>query len=62
MKKIISILPQKNLISLVQAIEHGKSFNALVPQLTFMINIYSKLNVGSRVEAVELARKMKLIT
>ncbi|EMS71725.1 ABC transporter permease [Ruminiclostridium cellobioparum] len=37
MKKIISILPQKNLISLVQAIEHGKSFNALVPQLTYMI-------------------------
>ncbi len=29
---------------------------------THIINIYSKLNVGSRVEAVELARKMKLIT
>ncbi len=29
---------------------------------THIINIYSKLDVGSRVEAVELARKMKLIT
>lgn len=29
---------------------------------THIINIYSKLNVGTRVEAVELARKIKLLT
>lgn len=29
---------------------------------THIINIYSKLQVNSRIEAVDLARKMKLIT
>lgn len=37
MKKIVSFMPQKNLISLVQGIEHGKSFNALAPQFTYLI-------------------------
>ncbi len=37
MKKIISFLPQKNLISLVQGIEHGENFNSLVPKVTYLI-------------------------